>query len=60
VQRSFGDIPAREYFLQLIIARSLLAHDIAMAVGSRACPLPEELARPMYEITAPDAERWRS
>ncbi len=51
---------SREYLLQLIIARSFLAHDIAMALGSRACPLPEELARPMYEITAPEAERWRS
>ena len=39
---------------------AFLAHDIAMAIGSRACPLPEELARPMYEITAPEAERWRS
>ena len=60
VHCSFGDIPAREYFLQLNIARSFLAHDIAMGIGSRACPLPEELARPMYELTAPEAERWRS
>jgi hypothetical protein len=60
VHCSFGDIPTREYFLQLDIARSFLAHDIAMALGSRACPLPEELARPMYELTAPEAERWRS
>jgi hypothetical protein len=60
VHCSFGDVDAREYLLQLIIARSFLAHDIAMALGSRACPLPEELARPMYEITAPEAERWRS
>jgi hypothetical protein len=60
VHCSFGDVDAREYLLQLIIARSFLAHDVAMALGSRACPLPEELARPMYEITAPEAERWRS
>jgi hypothetical protein len=60
VHCSFGDVDAREYLLQLIIARSFLAHDIAMALGSRACPLPEELARPMYQITAPEAERWRS
>ena len=60
VHCSFGDVDVREYLLQLIIARSFLAHDIAMALGSRACPLPEELARPMYEITAPEAERWRS
>ena len=57
---SFGDISAREYLLQLDIARCFLAHDIAVALGSRVCPLPEELARPMYEITAPEAERWRS
>jgi len=56
----FGAVDVRESLLQLIIARSFLAHDIAMALGSRACPLPEELARPMYEITAPEAERWRS
>jgi hypothetical protein len=60
VHCGFGDVPTREYLLQLIIARCFLAHDIAMAIGSRACPLPEELARPMYEITAPEAERWRS
>jgi hypothetical protein len=60
VHCSFGDISAREYLLQLDIARCFLAHDIAMALGSRACPLPEELARPMYELTAPEAERRRS
>ena len=54
VHCSFGDVDVDEYLLQLIIARSFLAHDIAMALGSRACPLPEELARPMYEITAPE------
>jgi hypothetical protein len=60
VHCSFGDISAREYLLQLNIARSFLAHDVAMALGSRACPLPEELAQPMYELTAPEAQRWRS
>ncbi|MBV9920639.1 MAG: hypothetical protein JOY78_07290 [Pseudonocardia sp.] len=60
VHCSFGDISTPEYLLQLDIARSFLAHDIAMALGSRACPLPEELARPLYELTAPEAERWRS
>jgi hypothetical protein len=60
VHCGFGDIDTREYLLQLIIARSFLAHDIAMALGARACPLSEEVARPMYELTAPEAERWRS
>src|ERR1044072_1006877 len=35
VHCSFGDIDAREYLLQLIIARSFLAHDVAMALGPR-------------------------
>lgn len=55
-----GEVAARDYFWQLDIARCFLAHEIAMALGSRACPLPEDLARGMYEGTAPVAERWRS
>ena len=39
--------------------RCFLAHDVAMALGSRACPLPEDLARGMFERTEPDAQRWR-
>jgi hypothetical protein len=42
------------------IARSFLAHEIAMHLGSRACALAEELARGMWEGTAPDAEYWQS
>jgi hypothetical protein len=60
VHCSFGDIATRDYLWQLNIARSFLAHDIAMHLGSRACPLTEELARGMWEGTAPDAEQWRS
>jgi len=60
VHCGFGDVTAREYLWQLDIARCFLAHDIAMALGSRACPLPEDLARGMYEGTAPVAEQWRS
>jgi hypothetical protein len=60
VHCSFGDVTTIDYFWQLNIARCFLAHDIAMAVGSRACPLPEDLARAMYEGTAPAAEQWRS
>lgn len=39
--------------------RCFLAHDVAMALGSRACPLPEDLARGMVEHMEPDAQRWR-
>jgi hypothetical protein len=39
--------------------RCFLAHDVAMALGSRACPLPEDLARGMLEAMEPEAERWR-
>ena len=60
VHCSFGDFAARDYFWQLNIARCFLAHEIAMALGSRACPLPEDLALGMYEGTAPVAEQWRS
>jgi hypothetical protein len=40
--------------------RCFLAHDVAMALGSRACPLPEDLARGMFEHTEADADRWRA
>jgi hypothetical protein len=39
--------------------RAFLAHDVAMALGSRACPLPEALARTLLERMEPAAERWR-
>ena len=45
---------------EAIALRCFLAHDVAMALGSRACPLPEELARPCYEGMEPDADRWRA
>ncbi len=60
VHTSFGDFAARDYFWQINIARCFLAHEIAMALGSRACPLPEDLARGMYEGTEPVAGQWRS
>lgn len=41
------------------IERSLLAHYVAAFLGSTACPLPEELARPLWELTQPDASLWR-
>ena len=51
----------RERLLQAAVARSLLAHHVATtALGSTACPLPEELARPLWELTRPDAAAWRA
>jgi hypothetical protein len=44
---------------QLNIARSLAAHDVAELIGV-SCPVGEELARGMYEGTAPSADVWRS
>lgn len=41
------------------IARCFLAHDVAMHLGSRACPFTEELARGMWEGTWPVAAKWR-
>lgn len=60
VHCSFGDISTREYLWQLDLARCFLAHDVAMNLGSRACPFTEELARGMLEGTGPEAARWRS
>uniref|UniRef100_UPI0039838733 hypothetical protein n=1 Tax=Lapillicoccus sp. TaxID=1909287 RepID=UPI0039838733 len=60
VTSPFGDVSTRDYLLQLTLARCFLAHYIAAYLGSTACPLPEELARPLWELTAPDAETWRS
>jgi hypothetical protein len=42
VRTAAGDVTVAEYLWQLTMARSFLAHDIAMALGSRACPLPED------------------
>lgn len=59
VHEPSGDTTASDLLLRLALARSFLAHDIAMNLGSRACPLPEDLARALWEHTAPDAARWR-
>jgi hypothetical protein len=40
--------------------RGFLAHDVAMALGSRACPLPEALARALLERMEPEEHRWRA
>jgi hypothetical protein len=55
-----GDVPVRDYLSRLTIARAFVAHDVAIHLGSRACPLTEELARGLWEGTAPVAERWRA
>lgn len=54
-----GDVGAGAYLELLAIRRAFAAHDIAMHLGSRACPLTEELARGLWERTEPDVERWR-
>lgn len=54
------DLGVRDYLWELTITRAFLAHEIAMHLGSRACPLTEELARGLCAGTGPDAERWRA
>jgi hypothetical protein len=54
------ELPAGDYLWELTIAHSFLSHEIAMQLGSRACPFTEELARGMCEGTAPRAEHWRA
>lgn len=56
-----GGPSVRERLLLAAVARSLLAHYVATAaLGSTACPLPEELARPLWELTEQDAAAWRA
>ncbi len=52
-----GDVG--EFLLRGAIWRTFSAHDIAMHLGSRACPLTEEQARGLWEATQPAAARWR-
>jgi hypothetical protein len=59
VHCAYGDVPTWDYFWQLNIARSLVAHDVAIHLGV-TCPLSEELSRVMWEGTAPAAQMWRS
>jgi hypothetical protein len=58
--REFGDGTAADHLWRLTMTRAFLAHDIAMALGSRACPLPEDLARGLLAETAPRAGHWRA
>ena len=58
--RSAGEhVSVRTLLLRATVERSLLAHYVAAHLGSTACPLPEELARPLWEVTSPAAESWR-
>ena len=54
--------PAENPSPRLIAAalrRCFLAHQLAFALGSTACPLPEDLASALLERTTADAEQWR-
>ena len=53
-------IAVHDLLLAATVERALLAHYVAAYLGSTACPLPEELARPLWELTAPDAHAWRA
>lgn len=55
-----GLMSTEDYLRQLTLTRCLVAHYVAAVLGSTACPLPEELARPLWELTSPAAERWRA
>ncbi|NHC13313.1 TIGR03086 family protein [Motilibacter deserti] len=58
VHCSYGDAPVWDYFWQLVVARTLAAHDTALLLG-RPSPLTEELARRAWEGVQPMAEVWR-
>ncbi|TCK27330.1 hypothetical protein [Pseudonocardia endophytica] len=57
-----ADESVADLLRRLTIERALLSHEIAMHLGSRACPLTEELARGLCELTEPEPEhaRWVS
>jgi hypothetical protein len=59
VHCAYGDVPVWDYFWQLNVARTLAAHDIARHLGAES-PVSEELAKAMWEGTAPAADTWRS
>lgn len=60
VHATWGDVSTRDYLWRLTFARTFTAHDIAFGLGTSACPLTEEFARPAYEMCEPKAWRWRS
>jgi hypothetical protein len=60
VHATFGELSTRDYLTWLTVARCFLVHDVAIHLGSRACPLTEELARGIWAATAPEAGTWRA
>jgi len=58
VHCSFGDFPAREYFCQITLFRTMRAHDIAKVIGVDAT-LPDDLLQGVWEQVTPHAEEWR-
>lgn len=52
-------VAVRPLLVRATLERALLAHYAAAYLGSTACPLTEELARPLWELTAPEALSWR-
>src|SRR3954454_13384714 len=60
VQVGADAVPVRDHLLRLTVKRSLVGHYVAAYLGSTACPLPEELARPLWELTSDEAAAWRS
>jgi hypothetical protein len=58
VHCSFGDCSARSYLRQVTMFRALRAHDIASHLGL-VCVLPEDLARGLWIVIEPVAEKWR-
>ncbi|MGH3585054.1 MAG: hypothetical protein ACRDQ0_01920 [Pseudonocardia sp.] len=59
VHCGYGEVPMWDYFWQLNVARTLTGHDLAVHLGAES-PVTEDLARAMYEGTAPAADMWRS
>ncbi len=59
VHLSFGDTPAREYLVQMLIDRVIHGWDLATAIGADTTIDPE-LAQPVYEALVEQAEAWRA
>ncbi len=59
VRGAGAPVTVRVLLVRATVERALLAHYVAAYLGSTACPLTEELARPLWEVTGPDAATWR-
>ena len=58
VHLSYGDFPAREYFMHITSFRGFRAYDLAKLIGVDTT-LPPELVEGMWNEFAPHAEEWR-